>query len=264
MIHIRRDGDIGRIVLDRPEKRNALTLEMWETMPGLVAELELDAAIKLIMVQGVDPSAFAAGADITEFESTFATEVGRGRYSDAVHAAEQSLGNCAKPTIAMIRGDCIGGGVELALACDLRFASAESRFGITPAKLGLVYSLTSTRRLVELMGPAKAKDLLFTGRLFDAAEAARIGLVDRVFPAARVEAETLAYAESICAVSQYSVRAAKTIVGAILAGAAGETEASRALRVDGFAGEDAREGIRAYLESRKPKFTWSGGDREPS
>jgi len=256
-VHLARDGDIARLVLNRPEKRNALTLAMWRAIPDLVAEAEADAAAKLLIVQGADAAAFAAGADIGEFEQVFASAEGRAGYSDAVHAAEQRLGDCAKPTIAMIAGDCIGGGVELALACDLRFASRESRFGVTPARLGLVYSLTSTRRLVELMGPAKAMDLLYTGRLFEAAEAARLGLADRLFAPEALAPETLAYAEEVCRNSQYSVRAAKAIVAAVRAGARGETPESRALRVDGFAGEDAQEGIRAYLEKRRPRFTWS-------
>ena len=256
-IYLAREGALARIVLNRPEKRNALTLAMWEAVPQLVETAERDRDVRLLLVQGADDTAFAAGADISEFEDIFATEDGRGRYSDAVHAAEQSLGRCAKPVIAMIQGDCIGGGVELALACDLRFADTNSRFGITPVKLGLVYSLSSTKRLMELVGPAKTKDLLFSGRLFDSAEAERLGLVDRLYAPGSLEAETRAYAADICALSQYSARSAKAIVQMIVEGAGDETAESRALRVDGFAGDDAREGIRAYLEKRRPKFTCS-------
>lgn len=256
-VYLRRDGALARIILNRPEKRNALSLAMWEALPGLVAEADADAGVKFLLVQGADGGAFAAGADISEFESVFATAEGRDRYSDAVYAAEQSLGNCAKPVIAKIEGDCIGGGVELALACDLRFASTQSRFGITPAKLGVVYSLTSSKRLTELVGPSNAKDLLFTGRLFDAAEALHLGLVDRLCTPDGLEDEVLAYVDQIGALSQYSVRAAKAILRMISDGATDETPESRALRVEGFAGEDAREGIRAYMEKRKAKFTWS-------
>lgn len=255
-VYLSSDGAIARLVLNRPEKRNALSLAMWRAIPALVAEVEDDPGLKLLIVQGVDARAFAAGADIGEFETAFATREGRDDYADAVAAAEQSLGRCAKPTLAMIQGDCIGGGVELALACDIRIASRESRFGVTPARLGLVYSLSSTRRLIALMGPARARDLLYTGRLFDAAEAARVGLVDDLYPAATVVAETRAYAESILRNSQYSVRAAKAISAAILSGACAETAETRALRTGGFAGEDAREGIRAYLEKRPAAFTW--------
>ena len=255
-IFLIREGPLARIILNRPEKRNALSLAMWEAIPEMVETVERDPDVRVLLVQGADETAFAAGADISEFEDIFATKKGRGRYADAVHAAEQSLGGCAKPAIAMIQGDCIGGGVELALACDLRFAGTNSRFGITPVKLGFVYSLSSTKRLIELVGPAKAKDLLFSGRLFDSAEAERLGLVDRLFEPESLEAEARAYAVALCGLSQYSVRATKTIVRMIVEGAGEETAESRALRVDGFAGEDAREGIRAYLEKRKPKFTW--------
>lgn len=256
-VYLSSDGAIARLVLNRPEKRNALSLAMWRAIPALVAKVEDDPGLALLIVQGVDARAFAAGADIGEFEAAFATRDGRDGYADAVAAAEHSLGRCTKPTLAMIQGDCIGGGVELALACDIRIASRESRFGVTPARLGLVYGLSSTRRLIALMGPARARDLLYTGRLFDAAEAARIGLVDYLFSAATVVAETRAYAESILRNSQYSVRAAKTISAAILSGACAETAETRALRTGGFAGEDAREGIRAYLEKRPATFTWS-------
>lgn len=256
-VYLRRDGALARIVLNRPEKRNALSLAMWEAIPGLVAEATADTGIKFLLVQGADGGAFAAGADISEFETIFATAEGRARYLDAVHAAAQSIGSCAKPVIAKIVGDCIGGGVELALACDLRFASTESRFGITPAKLGIVYSLTSSKRLAELVGLSKAKDLLITGRLFDAAEARDLGLVDRLCAPDGLEDEVQAYVDRIGALSQYSVRAAKAILRMISDGATDETPESRALRVEGFAGEDAREGIRAYMEKRKAKFTWS-------
>ncbi|MDJ0949350.1 MAG: enoyl-CoA hydratase-related protein [Alphaproteobacteria bacterium] len=256
-IYLQRDGDIARLILNRPQKRNALTLAMWEAVPDLVAEAEAEAGVRILLVQGSDATAFAAGADIGEFESVFATEAGRGRYSDAVYAAEQALGRCGKPVIAMIQGDCIGGGVELALACDLRFASTDSRFGITPSRLGLVYSLTSTKRLIELVGPSRAKDLLYSGRLFDAREALSLGIVDRVVAGEALQAETRAYAEEICSRSPNSVQAAKAIVQMILDGATDETPASRSLRVDGFAGPDAKEGIRAYLDRRPPKFSSS-------
>lgn len=253
-VFLQREGRIARLVLNRPEKRNALDLAMWEALPGLVDEADADPAVQVVVVQGAGTAAFAAGADISEFEEIFATGEGRERYSDAVYAAEQRLGRCAKPTIAMIRGDCVGGGVEIALACDLRFAGTGSRFGVTPARLGLAYSLTSTRRLVQLIGPSRTLDLLYTGRLIGAEEAAHIGLIDRFCAPDMLEEAVLAYVGEIGKVSRYSVRASKRIVTAILEGATDETPESRALRVDGFAGEDAREGIRAYLEKRRPRF----------
>ncbi len=257
-VYLERAGAIARLVLNRPDKRNALDLAMWEAIPALAADADADPAVKLLLVQGVDASAFAAGADIGEFDTVLAGDEGKRRYNDAVRRAEAALEDCAKPVIAMIRGDCVGGGVELALACDLRFAGADSRFGVPAARLGIVYPLVATRGMVALMGPAKTKDLLFTGRLIDAAEAERIGLIDRVFTPEAVERETLAFAETVCRGSQFSVRAAKRVVAAILAGETAETAETTALRMEGFGGEDNREGVKAFLAKRRPNFTWKG------
>lgn len=258
LVYLQKDGAIARLILNRPEKRNAMTYAMWRAVPGCVADAVGDPAVKLLIVQGVDRKAFAAGADIGEFEELFATRQGSADYSDAVRGAEQALGNCPKPAIAMIHGDCFGGGVELAIACDMRFASSESRFGVPPAKLGVVYSLTSTRRLVELTGPGKTRDLLFSGRAVRADEALSMGLVERLHAPDALEAETMAYAEVLLGNSQFSIRAGKKIVSEILKGATTEDDEIRALRVDGFYGEDTREGIRAYKEKRKPDFPWKG------
>ncbi len=253
-VYLQRDGAIGWLILNRPERRNAMNIAMWRAIPALIAEAEADPAIRVIIVAGYDSTAFSAGADIAEFEALMRDPSGWTSYSADVRNAEQAIGNAVKPTIAMIRGVCFGGGVEISLACDLRFAGSDCRFGITPAKLGLVYSLTSTRRLVDLMGPAKTKDLLFSGRRFAAAEAAALGLLDHVFEPAAVEAETRAYAAGMTAMSQYSVRATKQIVRAIVDGATDETPETFALKEKGFDHEDTREGIRAFFEKRPPRF----------
>ncbi len=255
-LYLETEGEIARVVIDRPAKRNAMSLEMWRAVPALMAEVERDPQVKLAIVQGVDERCFAAGADISDIAERLGDADAGEAYIDDVHAAERSIADCAKPTIAMIQGECIGGGVELALACDLRFASTDSRFGVTPAKLGICYSMSSTRRLVQLIGPGMTKDILFTGRLFDAAEAARIGLVDRVVPPGDIVAETQAMAEAICRGSQYSVRHAKRNIRAIIDGAATEPPDLRQTRIDAFLGEDLREGASAYLKKRKPDFTF--------
>jgi len=258
LVYLQKDGAIARLILNRPEKRNAMTYAMWQAVPDCVADAAADPAVKVLIVQGVDRKAFAAGADIGEFEELFATREGSADYSDAVRGAEQALGNFPKPAIAMIHGDCFGGGVELAIACDLRFASTESRYGVPPAKLGVVYSLTSTRRLVDLMGPGKTRDLLFSGRAVKADEALAMGLVERLYSADALEDQTVAYAESLLGNSQFSIRSAKKIVSEILRGATWEDDEIRDLRIDGFYGEDTKEGIRAYKEKRKPDFPWKG------
>jgi enoyl-CoA hydratase len=254
-VYLRQEGAIGYLILNNPEKRNAVRFSMWQAIPALVRQAVAEPSIKVLVVQGVDDSAFAAGADISEFGQMFATEQGCRSYHEAIRDAEQTLGFCAKPTIAMIHGPCVGGGVELALACDMRFASADGRFGVTASKLGIVYSLTSTRRLVQLMGPSKTKDILFSGRLFDAQEAAAMGLVDRVFAASDLERETRAYAELLCLRAPRSIAAAKQIVEIILGGAGDETTISERLRLDSFSGAELAEGIQAYKQHRAPVFT---------
>jgi enoyl-CoA hydratase/carnithine racemase len=256
-IYLEHTGEIARLVINRPEKRNALSLAMWQTIPQLVEEVVADSKIKVLIIQGIDEKAFAAGADIDEIAVCAGNEEKGWMYMDAVHAAETAIGRCTKPVIAMIRGDCIGGGVEIALACDLRFAATGSTFGITPAKLGLVYSLASTKRLVELVGPSTARDYLFSGRLFDVPEARSAGLIDREFAVSDIEEATNTYAQSLCQRSQWSIRAAKAIVQAVLDGAVVEDAAARRFRGGSFLSADLEEGVRAFREKRPPEFSWS-------
>ncbi|HYE49685.1 MAG TPA: enoyl-CoA hydratase-related protein, partial [Azospirillaceae bacterium] len=178
---LRRDEDgLGRLVLNQPARRNALSLEMWRLIPARLAEAAADSAIRVLVVQGAGGT-FAAGADISEFGTVYATREDAAAYAADMAAALDGLAGFAKPTLALIEGACVGAGLGVALACDLRFAAADARLGVTPAKLGLVYPLGDTRRLVQAVGPSHAKDLLFTGRLVDAAEALSMGLLNRVF-----------------------------------------------------------------------------------
>jgi enoyl-CoA hydratase/carnithine racemase len=256
-LHLEHGGEIAHLVIDRPEKRNALSLAMWGEIPRLMNEVAADKTIKVLILRGVDETAFAAGADIEEIAEHSDTEARAWLFMDAVHAAETAIGLCEKPVIAMIRGDCVGGGVELALACDLRFAASGARFGIPPAKLGLVYSLASTKRLVELVGPGLARDYLFSGRIFGLAEARAAGLVDREYPATDIAAETQAYAETLCRRSQCSIRAAKSIIREAVSGATEESAHIRSLRANAFLGPDLQEGVRAFRERRPAAFPWS-------
>jgi enoyl-CoA hydratase/carnithine racemase len=256
-LYIERENEIARLIIDRPAKRNALSLLMWQAIPSLMDQVAADAGIKVLIVQGVDDTAFAAGADIDEIAECVGDAKRGWHYMDAVHAAESAIGRCEKPVIAMIRGDCIGGGVELALACDLRFAAKGARFGITPSKLGLVYSLASTRRLVELVGPGLARDYLYSARLFDLDEARNVGLVDREFGLDEIVAQTKSYAETLCLRSQWSIRAAKAIVRTALSGATVEDEHIRRLRGSAFLCSDLEEGVLAFRERRPASFSWS-------
>ncbi|MFC7331896.1 enoyl-CoA hydratase-related protein [Rhodocista pekingensis] len=253
---LHRDGPIARLVLNRPDKHNAITLEMWRALPRLVAAVEADPDVKAVIVCGAGGRAFSAGADISEFAEVYATPESSRAYNEAVRAGFHAVERLSRPVIASIGGICVGGGCGLALACDLRFAAEGSRFGITPAKLGLVYGYADTRRLVETVGPARAKDILFSGRLVEAEEALRIGLVDRVVPQDRLEAETLAYVADLSERSQYTIRASKRMVQDIMDGFDTETPASRALFEAGFEGPDFREGYGAFVAKRRPRFTW--------
>jgi len=255
-IHLDTDGPVARLILDRPAKRNALSRAMWQAIPDLVAAAAADPEIKVLIVRGASAEAFSAGADIAEFEQVHGSAVAARRYHDVIAAAYDALGQLEKPTIAMIRGVCFGGGCALALCCDLRYADPSARFCIPPARLGLTYSLGETKRLVDLVGPSKAKEMLMGATVLDAEEAHRLGLVTRLFPAADLEADTLAFARHLSSLSQFTIRAVKQIVGEITHGAVTETEISKRLLERQFEGPDYLEGRRAFLEKRPPVFTW--------
>jgi enoyl-CoA hydratase/carnithine racemase len=253
-VYLDRQGDIVRLVLNRPEKRNAVTQAMWEAIPELLAEAAADPAIKLLVLGSSTPAAFSAGADIGEFEAIGKDPARRAANQAAIRASMRGLAEFAKPTIAEIAGPCVGGGCGLALACDLRVAADTAILGITPAKLGLVYSLHDTKQLVDLVGPAHAKSILFTGRLVKAEEALRIGLVNAVHPLADLPGAVAELAQSICTASQHSVRQTKQIIRMILNGVADDTPDTSRWFDDAFDGPDHQEGASAFLAKRSPGF----------
>lgn len=256
-IYLEKDGPIGWLILNQPAKRNALSKAMWAAIPGLLENAANDKSIRVVVVRGIDQRAFAAGADISEFEAVHATPDSSQAYNRIVQTAEKQLARFEKPTIAMIQGSCVGGGCGIAVACDLRFADETARFGIPPAKLGLVYSLDDTKLVVDKIGPAKALDMLYTGRLVGAPEALQIGLIDRVLPSGEIEDETRAYCITIAENSQFTVRATKKIVRMILDGTATDTQETLKMFDEAFRGEDYVEGRTAFMEKRKAKFTYS-------
>src|SRR5437762_2975310 len=175
-----KDGAVGRIIFNNPARHNAVSLEMWQAVAQIMEDFEADDAVRVIVVSGAGGRAFVSGADISEFKEKRASEEAAATYSKISEGARQRLQDTPKPTIAMIQGYCIGGGVGTALACDLRIAAEGSRFGIPAAKLGLGYGYDGIRRLIDLVGPACAREIFYTARQFSAEEALRMGLVNQV------------------------------------------------------------------------------------
>jgi enoyl-CoA hydratase/carnithine racemase len=253
---VSRDGHVARLTIDRPEKRNAMTAAMWAGLPGVLTGLADDPVIRVLVVTGAGAS-FCAGADISDLlggpdPADPMADVRRHNL-----AAQAALRDFPKPTVAMIRGHCIGGGVEIATCCDLRFTDPTGIFGVTPAKVGIVYTPSSTKALIDLVGPATTKYLLFSGELIDAETALRTGLVDRLVPAVDLEAEVHRFADVLASRSALSQRATKEVVTALTAGGDGEAEAGRRYR-ETIAGGELAEGVAAFAERRPPRFPWSG------
>jgi enoyl-CoA hydratase/carnithine racemase len=207
------------------------------------------------VLRGAGERAFASGADIKELEVVRRDRATADAYNGRTEAACQAIERCAKPTVAMIHGYCMGGAVALAMACDLRFVAATSRFGIPAARLGIVYGLHSVRRLVSLVGPAAAKDILFSARTFDAGEALAMGFVNRVLPAEELLPFTRDYLARLADNAPLSIRAAKAVVEAVVDdGGTAQRGAIERLQMAAFESEDYREGTRAFLEKRRPRF----------
>lgn len=239
-------------MIDRPAKRNALDQAMWEALPALVATAMADPAVRILLVGSANPGPFCAGADIGEFATASTDPEWRARNQAAIRATQVALSRAPKPTLAYIDGDAVGGGCGIALACDIRIASPRARMGITPAKLGLVYPLHDTKLLVDLVGPAQAKRLLFSGMLVDAGEALRIGLVQQV--SEDLEAAVADFAAGVTAMSPASQRGSKAIIRRIVEGAIDDDAESEAGFDAAFTGPDFAEGVAAFLAKRKPAF----------
>lgn len=246
-LRLERDGAIARLLIDRPVKRNAFTQEMWEALPELLASAGRSDA-RAIVLQSAAPGIFCAGADIGELMANKDDAEWRAANQAAITKAQCDLTRIAKPVIAFIDGDCVGGGCGLALAADIRIATRRARFGITPANLGLVYPLHDTKLLIDAVGPGQAKRLLFSAELIDAAEALRIGLVEIIGDSADALAATIA------AKSLHSTTGIKQFIRRILDGQADDDEATRAAFAEAFTLPDFTEGTSAFVEKRKASF----------
>ncbi len=243
-------GVVARLVIDRVEKRNALTRAMWEALPGLLAELAADNEVKVLLVTGAGPS-FSAGADIRELISGDDPADPMAELRAFNLRAQTALREFPKPTVAVVRGHCIGGGLEIAVNCDFRFAARDATFGVTPARIGVVYPPAAIKVLLDLIGPATTKYLLFSGELLTAEQAELKGLVDRVVDDPSREAE--AFAATLVSRSQLTIRSAKETVNALLAG----TDADAAARLryrETIASGELAEGIEAFTQKRPPNF----------
>ena len=254
---VERQGEIATVVLNKPAAHNAISIDMYRDLPGLMADLDADTGVKVVVFRGAGQKAFASGADISEFEQERGNAEAARNYNEHVAAAERAIEGLTKPTIAMIHGYCIGGGAGLALSCDIRFADERARFAITPAKLGLVYSLESTKRVVDLAGPSRAKWILVSGQQIQAERALQLGLVDELYPVEELEQATYEFAELITTRAQFSVRMGKEMVRRVVSGQLQDDEETVRIRNSSFDTEDYAEGVRSFLAKRSPRFTWS-------
>jgi enoyl-CoA hydratase/carnithine racemase len=255
-ILVEQSEGIATVVFNRPAVRNAISLAMWHEIAEIARRLGADDGVRAILFRGAGEQAFASGADISEFKENRKDKASAVAYNKIVEEAEIAIRECPRPTVAMIHGFCMGGGMALALACDLRFAAEGARFGIPAAKLGIIYDFDAVRQLVDLVGPAYAKDILYSARAMKADEAFRIGLIQRVWPAAELESQTLEYLKTVAANAPLSIRGAKAQMAAIFEGSsARHKEEMQAARLETFDSSDYKEGTNAFLEKRPPKFT---------
>lgn len=251
----RKDGAIGWVIFNHPERRNAISSEMWRAIPPLLAGYDADPEVRVVVFAGAGDKAFVSGADISQFESERANREANDLYTAQSAAAVRALVQLQKPSIAMIRGFCIGGGLAVALNCDLRIAAEDARFAIPAARLGLGYNFEGVRRLVDVVGPAYAGEILFTARQLDASEAQRCGLVNRVVPVAELEAALRVTANQIAENAPLTIRASKLAIQEALK----DPERRKLDRLEAavaacFDSADYAEGRRAFLEKRKPRF----------
>lgn len=250
-----KNGPVGWLIFNNPARRNALSVDMWEGMAPILDGYADDPTVRVVVLKGAGDKAFVAGADISQFEDQRASKAAVEHYDAMSKRALASLQRIAKPTIAMIRGFCIGGGLNVAMSCDLRIAAADARLAIPAARLGLGYAYDGVKKLVSLVGPAYAKEIYFTGRQFDAAEAREMGLLNRVVPVEALESTIQTMTAAIADNAPLTVKSTKLSVDV----AVSEDPPARLSEVQAavdacFASQDYIEGRRAFMEKRKPRF----------
>lgn len=253
-ILVRRDGAIAQVVISHPERRNAMTFEMLQQLARTFADLGDDDSVRVVLLMG-EGGTFTAGADISQFEAIRADADGDKRFMAVLDAALAAPSRCARPVIGVLQDVCMGGGLELAAACDLRFAAKGTRFCMPAARTGAGYRIEGIRRFVDLIGPARSADLFFSARRFDADEALAIGFVDRVVEPSLLLEEAARYGQGIAGNAPLTVAAAKAAIRAVRADASAEDLAQAQARIAACIGsDDQKEGRRAFMEKRPPRF----------
>ncbi len=255
LLIVEKRNGIGYLRLNRPEKHNAVSYEMWQGIAQVMADFEADDTVRVVVVSGEGGRAFSAGADISQFEKQRASAGAIEEYNMEAGLAHEKLTNISKPTIAKIAGYCIGGGLGIALCCDLRLATDDSKFGIPAAKLGLGYGYGGLKPLVALVGPIRAKEILFTAKQFDAAEAYDMGLINQVLPKEELDGFVDEYTETIAGNAPLTIKASKQIIAEVCKDPDDrDLELCKRLVDACFDSEDYKEGRRAFMEKRKPQF----------
>jgi enoyl-CoA hydratase/carnithine racemase len=249
----KKEGAVGWLIFNNPERRNAVSVDMWEAIPTVLADFESDPQIRVIVLAGAGDKAFVSGADISQFEKERSSADAVQRYEELAEGAAAKLAGCDKPLIAMIRGYCLGGGMNIAVLCDIRIAAEDARFGIPAAKMGLGYRASSMKNLVDVVGAAYAREIMITARQFSATEAREMGLVNKVTSKENLEATVKEYTDSISGNAPLTMRTAKRIIREI---SRVEYDAAKckAWAKECFESEDYKEGRKAFMEKRKPVF----------
>jgi enoyl-CoA hydratase len=248
------DGPIGWMTFNKPERRNAVSLDMWEAVPEILYRFENDPSVRVIVLKGAGDKAFVSGADISQFEQARSSEEANAHYDRVSEQASKALAECGKPTIAMIRGYCIGGGLAIAIGCDIRIATDASKFGVPAARLGVGYGAAGVKKLMSLVGPSFTKEIFFTARHFSAAEARVMGLVNRVVTNAELEDYTRSYCSIIADNAPMTMQTLKCTVAEVSRGHEADWELCERLVKECFASQDYIEGRRAFMEKRRPVF----------
>jgi enoyl-CoA hydratase/carnithine racemase len=255
MLGVDKRGAVGWLVFDQPAKRNAINGEMWRGIPAAMKQFDADPEVRCVAFRGAGTGAFSAGADISEFEKIRAQKASVAEYDGLLDQVLRSIQDSRKPSLAMIHGFCMGGGLEVALACDLRYCGRSAQFGIPAAKLGLAYNVEGHKRLLETVGHARAREIMFLGRRYSADEALQMGLVNRVVDDEALEAHVAEILKALSENAPLAIANSKTILEEYAKAEGAPDHAVMQAAIDRCArSADYQEGRRAFMEKRKPAF----------